>query len=430
MRSRVARKVLCKVLCIELRSFIIRSFIVLQALPMQALPRLLYVGDVPVEQTVAGSVFFYRLLQSYPAAKLHIVENQDHGSRESDRLPQVTYQTLSVGQRRWLNSRAAGVYGLYLIQRAQARQALLARKVATFQPEAIVTVAHGTLWLTAASLAKTLHLPLHLVLHDDWLLSRSAHIPAVMRPWAAQQFASVYRQATTCWCISAEMEAAYQATYGRSGQVLLPIRSPDLPRHTAPPPISEQASLTFAYAGSLHVPDYRAALLTLADLLLPLGCSLHIYTPISDAQWNKFGFNHPVIQRRPFVAPHEFIDTLRQNADVLFAPLSFDQRPHETRLSFPSKLADYTAVGLPILMCGAADSPGIQWAKQHKNVACVVDQSSTHALKDAVEHLIQNPGDRYQWAQQALVIGDRCFRQEIVVQPFYESLIQSCSNAA
>ena len=136
---------------------------------LDKLPRLLYVGDVPVESTVAGSALLYRLLQEYPIERLCIVQGNITTSQPQNRLLDVTYQTLSVGYERLLRSRFVFLYTSYLFLTAKWRSHQLTNLVKTFQPEAILTVVHGLSWITAAELAKKHNLPLHLIVHDEFV---------------------------------------------------------------------------------------------------------------------------------------------------------------------------------------------------------------------------------------------------------------------
>ena len=69
------------------------------------LPRLVYVGDVAVEATVAGSTLLYRLLQTYPTERLLIVEGNLWRSKLEKRLPRVRYESFKVGTERILRTR-------------------------------------------------------------------------------------------------------------------------------------------------------------------------------------------------------------------------------------------------------------------------------------------------------------------------------------
>jgi hypothetical protein len=75
-----------------------------------ALPRLLYIGDVAVAATVAGSTLLYRLLQTYPRQRLLIAEGNLWNSHPDKRLPHVKYETFTVGTARLLNTRFNSIY--------------------------------------------------------------------------------------------------------------------------------------------------------------------------------------------------------------------------------------------------------------------------------------------------------------------------------
>ena len=55
------------------------------------LPRLLYIADVPVEASYHGSALVYRLLQTYPAKRLTVIEAGTQLSLPARRLEGVTY---------------------------------------------------------------------------------------------------------------------------------------------------------------------------------------------------------------------------------------------------------------------------------------------------------------------------------------------------
>ena len=77
------------------------------------MPRLLYIADVQVEASQHGSALIYRALETYPADRLRIVET-GLPSQAARRLPGVTYASLPIGRRRWLDSRLHGVYSAWL----------------------------------------------------------------------------------------------------------------------------------------------------------------------------------------------------------------------------------------------------------------------------------------------------------------------------
>ena len=132
-------------------------------MPDELLPRLLYVGDVPVEASYHGSALLYRLLQRYPPDRLMIAETNLVRPGTNRRLRDVRYVRMKAGWPRLLRTRFSTSYARWLTRRAPSRAAQLAALTAGFMPEAVLTVAHGYSWLTAARFAVHIGVPLHLI---------------------------------------------------------------------------------------------------------------------------------------------------------------------------------------------------------------------------------------------------------------------------
>jgi hypothetical protein len=78
-------------------------------------------------------------------------------------------------------------------------------------------------------------------------------------------------------------------------------------------------------------------------------------------------------------------------------------------VSFPSKLADYTAAGVPILIHAPSCSSAVRWAEMHRPVAAVVDVDDPAVLGEAIDALRADPARRRQLAERARQVGDACF---------------------
>src|SRR2546423_1829810 len=175
----------------------------------EQLPRLVYIGDVPVEESFGGSVLLYRLLQNYPADRLRIVQGNLLPSMPKLRLPSVAYEKFNVGTERLLRSRATPIYTAYLHAKSAKRTGHCERTAKDFGADGILTVAHLFAWETAAALADRMGLPLHLIVHDDW--PNLAPVLPNLKAWLHRRFATVYRNAATRFCISPYMVEEYQS---------------------------------------------------------------------------------------------------------------------------------------------------------------------------------------------------------------------------
>ena len=384
------------------------------------LPKLLYVGDVAVESTVAGSALIYRLLEQYPADRLQIIEGI--ASQPEKRLKNVDYKTIKVGNKRLLHSRLTPIYNSFLLSSSRQKYSQLIKIANEFQPEAILTVTHGFSWLIAAELAKHLNIPLHLLVHDDILALTP--VPSWYRSQFNRQLQTVYRQARSRLCVSPYMVEAYTERYGVAGSVLYPCRSPAIAQFDLPPqPTSSDKPSKFAYAGSINTPGQAKTLISLALILQKFQSELIIYSSLTPHWAKQIGLDLPNVKLRLLVPSESLIDTLRQEANVLFAPMDFDEHyKTHVQLCFPSKLTDYTATGLPILIWGAAYSSAVRWAKENPGVAEVVDTPDIKTLEMAVQKLHQKREYCYQLGLNTLEIGHKYFGYDNVVSQFYKSI--------
>lgn len=390
-----------------------------------ALPRLLYVGDVAVEESVAGSTLLYRLLQNYPASRLSIAEGNLHASRPDRRLPGVSYIEFKVGTERLLRTRFHSLYSSVLHLTAKARARRLDEIVQEFQPEAILTVAHGYSWLTAASLAKSLAVPLHLIVHDDWASIQKSVLPSPVHKSVERHFGEVYRAATTRLCVSPYMVEDFARRYGASGSVLYPSRAADVPEYDAPPASRRtvEKKLVFAFAGTINTRGYAESMRALTSALEETGGELFVYSNLTAEGIKDCGLDKDHVTVHSLLPFRELLESLRREVDVLFVPMSFaaEDLPN-MQVAFPSKLADYTAVGLPLLIWGPPSSSAVRWGLENSGVAEVVERPEIEALKAAVLKLMHDTTRRQALAQTALTKGREFFRHDRVVEKFYQSI--------
>lgn len=388
--------------------------------PPARLPRLLYIGDQPVEQTVGGPALLYRLLEDYPVASLRIVESNLAVSRPDRRLPGVAYDAVPVGVPRLQFTRFRPQHCSLMYLTGAARRPLYSRAVRAFDPEAILTISHGTSWLTAAAVARQRRIPLHLVLHDD--IVRMSGVSPWLHTRVEESLGRVYRQAASRMCIGPVMEAHYRRRYGVPGSIVFPSRSATT-ASLPPPPASGRTSLVFAYAGSVHQGGYNGDLPAVAAALEPLGHRLLVYSPACAGGRAPPGLDRPNVIPRPAVPSGELLGRLRAEADALVLPMSFDESMRiEMELCFPSKLADYTATGLPILLWAPPTASAVQWAREREGALEVVDSADPAALRGAASRLA-DPAVRESLGRTAAAAGDASFSHAAVIGQFRAALL-------
>ena len=378
-------------------------------MPDGPLPRLLYLADVPVEASYHGSALIYRLLQRYPADRLMIVESNLFRPGTDRRLPGVRHATLTIGRRRLLQTRFHQWYSRWLLLRASSRTTGLRELLDGFSPDAVLTVAHGYSWVTAARYAEQLGVPLHLIVHDDW--------PRLVagQPRVEREFARVYRQAAARLCVSPFMAVEYEKRYGVAGTVLLPARAPNATTFNgfAERLQRSDAGPVFAFAGTINSPGYAKLLTDLAAHLARHHGTLRIYGPLTPAQAEASGLTAANVRLEGLLPSSQLLERLRAEADVLFVPMSFAEADRSNmRMSFPSKLTDYTAVGLPLLICGPADCSAVRWAQANPGVAEVVASDDATAIGRAIDRLCRDRDLRIALARTAQAVGHRDFSAE------------------
>ena len=106
----------------------------------------------------------------------------------------------------------------------------------------------------------------------------------------------------------------------------------------------------------------------------------------------------------------ELVRRLRMEADVLFVPESFEEaQSGELDLSFPSKLTDYTATALPLLIWGPKESAAVRWASSEPGVAAVVTEPDENAMAVMLKKLAAELAWRRDLGATAFEVGKRYF---------------------
>ncbi len=377
---------------------------------------MLYVGDVPVESTYHGSALLHRLLADYPSDRLTVLETGAR-SRPERRLPGVAYREHRLDRSRWLKTR----FHPYAMAWFSHRAPKTALSLNGVEFDDVLTVAHGFGWLAASNLARRRNVPLHFMVHDDW--PRAANVPRGCRDWIDKQFGEVYRQAQSRLCVSPAMQRAYETRYGASCEVLYPSRASDLQEFAEPPSRLglNDHQFTIAFAGTVNSTGYVKALIALHDALAATGGRLLIFGPLTPEQARQAGLDLPKVVVGGLLSWPELMRRLREEVDALFVPMSFDVEDRSNmELAFPSKLADCTAVGLPLLVYGPSYCSAVRWAKENASVGEVVEAEA--GLAEVVKRLVNEPARRVGLGREALRVGRAYFACDAVRAVFNRAI--------
>ena len=368
---------------------------------------------------MGGAALLFRLLCEYPRGQAMILQSRDGEGYE--RLPYTSYQVLT--KMRLVPSRLPALRGLVSLMQTRIQVASLAMTSKAFQPQAVLSVTHGDTWLAAWDLARRLGLPLHLICHDDW--EHFLPVPPFFRGWTRKLFGAAYRTATSRLCVSPYMEAYYRQQYGAPGTVLYPGRAKDVIASTTPPSPRSSGGFTIAYAGSLHS-AYAQILRMLASQLFSINGCLRIFSRLTSKEARHLGLDAPNIVIEPVLPPTELIRALRNGADALV--LVMTEPGLGSRICFPSKLVDYTATGLPIIIAAPRESAPAYWAGEHPSAALFVEAGDVNGLREAVVALANDSAKRLTLGARAQEIGNDQFSYTRARDTFFSAVRRRLEN--
>lgn len=397
-----------------------------------SLPRLLYLSAVPPERSFHGSLLLFRLLERYPADKLLVIESNLFPSSHERRLPGVRYETLREGMRRPLRTRFARFYRSWLTATAASRTGRIQSLVRDFGPQAVLTIPFYFSWITAARYAGQNGLPLHLILHDEYV--DAPFELEILKPWLRRVFGGIYRSASTRLCVSPYMAQEYKDKYRAGGEVLYPSRAfGDTVFNSLPERLvcaKDESPLAVAFGGTVNTHGAAQLLAMVAQALRPGNGLLNVYGPMNPANAKACRLDAGNVVFKGSLDPESFKQALRREADVLLVPMTFGAKDSvNSRISFPSKLVDYTSVGLPLLIVGPESCSAVRWARENAPVAEVVTRPEPGDIAAALAKL-RHAGHRVQLARAALEKGGEFFSHARAEKEFFNHLSGACSSGS
>ena len=343
-------------------------------------------GAVP-ETRLAGSLVLLRLLQGYPVNSLLAVGPRPHP--QSDLLA-CEYRHLAPAPSGRLNVtrfaqlkrslESLGIVGRIPLHRIESA-------VGSFGPQVVLCVMERRDYVDAAErFCHARDVPLVMVVHDR--LESFEPVYAPFKQTQLRRNARSYRFASARLCVSPEMVEYLNRAYGAAGTVLYPIRSESL----RPRPPGASATLvappavTIGYCGSLAY-GYGSRISTAMPALGRGGAQLRIYS--------RDRLDIPGATHCGFIPGDEVWTHIKSECDMVWLPYGHD--PHHRTLyatHFPSKLTEYLALGLPVLISGPRDATGVKWGLAHPSAALTIADDSDPALEDAIRQLREDSGTR------------------------------------
>ncbi|MBL9094247.1 MAG: glycosyltransferase [Planctomycetaceae bacterium] len=277
-------------------------------------------------------------------------------------------------------------------------------RITAFDPDVVVvSPITADVLVYGRQLAASLKKPFVVYFMDDWsALDRRCWFTGGIRRTVRQLLAD-----SDAWMmISDELRDAMALRYGVPLRPTLVVHNPvDLA--TAPPPnfeLRRSGTFRIVYTGSIQ-PMHADALFAVAEAVDRLRTAgedieLVVHTaPYFEAKyrdaWSRWG----VILGS--LLPYDQLFRTLQQADLLLVALSFDERQaHMAMYSLLTKITDYMATGVPMLVCGPKDCASINFINRW-NCGLTCDTPNVADIAEVIHlHLRRPPSDK-QLAERA-----------------------------
>ncbi|MDQ3816832.1 MAG: glycosyltransferase [Acidobacteriota bacterium] len=404
--------------------------------------RLLAVTGCPPCSAGGGGLMLRKLLGGYPADKLTIFTNgraiddlaEYYGA---DCLLDVPYirvrpwRSNIPGVRRLLRS----LNSLRILPAA----ARLARLAST--GTAILAVPWGgefgsELFVAAYLAHRWSGAPLVVYEMDEWGAAVRQAGGAIARMLEKHLHSRIIREAQTVWVISREIAKEFQSRFNVEPRILehgvdlqgfLSRRRKELAQG-GPTRADERRLL---YTGSI----YGAQIGAVRNVLKAIQSqpkrqwSLVIYTSQQPSTLTSQGIEGPGLRIEPAV-PVEAMPDILATADALLLPFSFEEKERSVvSTSLPSKIADYLASGVPVLVHAPPYATVTSLASE-EGWALVVSEESTEQLNEALGRLASDKALRDEMAKRALSLAHS--RHDLVKcrEAFVASIQQAVAASA
>jgi hypothetical protein len=218
------------------------------------------------------------------------------------------------------------------------------------------------------------------------------------------------------------MRQEYRRRFGVDGEVLLPSRGRESVSFDAPRSgIAEKTEgLTVVYAGSVYGDNFRT-LEEVAAALAERGHKLVVYTPSQPPH----GFEARAMEIRAPLPSAELVKNLHAKADLLLLWTDFSEDNREiTKTLFPSKLVDYTAAAVPVLVVAPPDACIVDYLSKRPQAGELSTDPAPRLVAMKVDELARDPQRRRQLAEVAVAAGKEDFGYEKAFGQFCDALMR------
>jgi glycosyltransferase involved in cell wall biosynthesis len=277
----------------------------------------------------------------------------------------------------------------------------------------------------AYSFSRRSGVPLVLIVHDDPEDFNGSYA------WASsavrRQLRRIYRHATSRLCVSPELERALYDRYSAAGNVMYPNRSEaTLPRAPeASLSLREPGRLTLGFAGSLSY-GYGPRLVELVPLLRKAGVKVRIY----GSNLSAIDGSDVLLNQGRLDTPEDVWARIKHECDAVLLPYCFPNHGHQNvyRTHFPSKLPEYLALGMPVIVTGPSYAAGVRWGIRNPDSCVVLTQQDGEEWINALTLLRRDGALRFRLSRASVAAGNRDF-DPIRIRSFFQETLYEVAHA-
>ena len=386
------------------------------------LPQILIFSHEFPQTGTAGGLILHRLFQGFSAERVGILGPEP---QKNSKPVAFRHHVVRMPWRRFEGSRFNRVHrtlrSFGLVPRFPVRQA--DRLLDGFRPEVVLTVMqHGTWYDSAMAYAQARKIPLVTIVHDA-----NENFDKVYG-WAkeAQRRADgrFYRLARHRLCVSPEMEEFCFRKYGVRGEVMYPNRDESLrPR---PPEWNRELRnpphLTVGFVGNVNY-GYGEALVEILPALEQTGGRLRIWGPPPGQECRALAESANV-RLEGFLPSPEVWEPVKRECDAVILPYSSSERMKQLySYHFPSKLPEYLALGMPVMVTGPDYPTGYRWAQRHPEAAVNASCLERDKIALTLQKLKMDGQLRAKLADSAWKEAQKDFNPEKIRSVFHQILI-------
>jgi glycosyltransferase involved in cell wall biosynthesis len=378
---------------------------------------IMYVSGVVPKQGTCSPIIIDRHLTRLEKSNWKISLAVPEMGIAEEKFPE-SWQIISLPTRRWwwppVRTEIPGSLELRLrCWRSECDRVLMGKR-----PSAILTVLGDFYSLLAVLLSKSWEIPLSVIVHDQVeLLVNSEKERRLISHYSS----IVLNQASRVWTVSPELGDTYHLK-AEKAKVLFPIPSGNIQSFVEWQDKFKDSPVV-AYAGSLH-PFQISNFLNIASALQKINGTLLLIThPDNPVLIQLLDSYSNVKYQEPFKTNKEVIEFLGKNASCILVSYSFEltQQPWGAN-SFPSKLVEFSHLGLPVLILAPPNTALSTWAKRHDWLSYLDCMNEEKLL-----HILQHLKDKDMWkkmAEKARYVCIKEFDPEIIQAQFESELVK------